>query len=220
MPKLIASLLLWFLSASATAGTLLVLGDSLSAGYGLAPGQGWVALLEQRLEQRGDAWRVVNASISGDTTAGGRSRLPAALERHQPAVLVLELGANDGLRGLSLTAMRNNLDAMIAQAHAVGARVLLIGMRMPPNYGPRYTEGFSAIYAELAAKHDVPLVPFLLERVALDAGLMLSDNLHPNGRAQPLLLDTVWPVLEPLLSSSTAQATVPETTEKGNSAGK
>lgn len=211
---------MWFLSSSATAGTLLVLGDSLSAGYGLAPGQGWVSLLQQRLEQRGDAWRVVNASISGDTTAGGRSRLPAALERHQPDVLLLALGANDGLRGLSLTAMKRNLNAMIEQARAAGAHVLLIGMQMPPNYGPRYTQGFSAIYAELAAEHDVPLVPFLLERVALDAGLMLSDNLHPNALAQPLLLDTVWSQLEPLLSDTRTHATVVKTTGEGNSAGK
>jgi acyl-CoA thioesterase I len=220
MPKLIASLLLWFLASSATAGTLLVLGDSLSAGYGLTPGQGWVDLLQQRLEQRGDAWRVVNASISGDTTAGGRSRLPAALERYQPDVLVLELGANDGLRGLSLTAMKRNLNAMIEQARAAGAHVLLIGMQMPPNYGPRYTQGFSAIYAELAAEHEVPLVPFLLERVALDAGLMLSDNLHPNARAQPLLLDTVWPQLEPMLLDTRTHAAVLKTTGKGDSAGK
>ena len=211
---------MWFLSSSATAGTLLVLGDSLSAGYGLTPGQGWVSLLQQRLEQRGDTWRVVNASISGDTTAGGRSRLPAALERHQPDVLVLELGANDGLRGLSLTAMKRNLNAMIEQARSAGARVLLIGMQMPPNYGPRYTQGFSAIYAELAATHEVPLVPFLLERVALDASLMLSDNLHPNARAQPLLLDTVWPQLEPMLSDTGTHATVLKTTGEGNSAGK
>lgn len=197
-----------------------MLGDSLSAGYGLTPGQGWVSLLQQRLEQRGDAWRVVNASISGDTTAGGRSRLPAALERHQPDVLLLELGANDGLRGLSLTAMKSNLNAMIEQARAAGAHVLLIGMQMPPNYGPRYIQGFSAIYAELAAQHDVPLVPFLLERVALDAGLMLSDNLHPNAQAQPLLLDTVWSQLEPMLSGTGPHATVLKTTRKENSAGK
>ena len=220
MPKLIASLLLWFLTSSATAGTLLVLGDSLSAGYGLEPGQGWVELLEQRLEQRGESWRVINASISGDTTAGGRARLPAALERHRPDVLLLELGANDGLRGLSLAAMQDNLGAMIEQAHATGARVLLIGMRMPPNYGPRYTRAFTAIYEELASEHGVPLVPFLLERVALEANLMLPDNLHPNARAQPLLLDTVWPTLAPLLSGGPAQATVSKTTGRGNSAGK
>ena len=206
MPKLIASLLLWFLSSSAAAGTLLVLGDSLSAGYGLAPEQGWVTLLEQRLERQGLPWHVVNVSISGDTTAGGRARLPALLERHRPDVLLLELGANDGLRGLSLAAMKDNLAAMIAQARAAGAQVLLIGMQMPPNYGPRYTERFSAIYRELAAEQEVPLVPFLLEKVALDPGLMLGDNLHPNARAQPLLLDTVWPALEPILSARQAQA--------------
>lgn len=220
MPKLIASLLLWSLSSLAAANSLLVLGDSLSAGYGLAPDEGWVALLAQRLEQRGESWRVINASISGDTTAGGRARLPAALARHQPDVLILELGANDGLRGLSLDAMKDNLDAMIAQVRATGARVLLIGMRMPPNYGPRYTERFATIYAELAAEHGIPLVPFLLERVALDAGLMLDDNLHPNARAQTLLLDTVWPALEPLLSHRAAQAVPLKTTKREKSAGK
>ena len=206
MLKLIASLLLWFLSSSAAGGTLLVLGDSLSAGYGLAPEQGWVTLLEQRLERQGLPWHVVNASISGDTTAGGRARLPALLERHRPDVLLLELGANDGLRGLSPAAMKDNLAVMIAQTRAAGAQVLLIGMRMPPNYGPRYTERFTTIYRELAAEQEVPLVPFLLEKVALDPGLMLDDNLHPNAKAQPLLLDTVWPALEPILSAWQARA--------------
>ena len=220
MPKLIASLLLWFLSFTAAANTLLVLGDSLSAGYGLAPDEGWVALLEQRLEQRGETWRVVNASISGDTTAGGQARLSAALARHQPDVLILALGANDGLRGLSLRAMQENLDAMITHALNNGTRVLLVGMRMPPNYGPRYTERFAAIYGELAVRHDIPLVPFLLEKVALDPGLVLEDNLHPNARAQPLLLDTVWPALEPLLAAASSTGASEKTLEPGISAGK
>lgn len=203
----------------ATAGTLLVLGDSLSAGHGLAPGQGWVALLQQRLEQQEPSWHVVNASISGDTTAGGLARLPAALERHQPDVVLLELGANDGLRGLSLSAMQDNLEAMITTAHAASARVLLIGMHLPPNYGPRYTERFSAIYRELATRHGLPLVPFLLERVALDPGLMLSDNLHPNAAGQPLLLDTVWPVLRLLLDTAGTH-TADKTTQAADGAEK
>jgi acyl-CoA thioesterase-1 len=212
-------MLLWLLAWPAAAGTVLVLGDSLSAGYGLPAGQGWVNLLEQRLEQQDLSWRVVNDSISGDTTAGGLARLPATLERHRPDVLMIALGANDGLRGLSLTEMKNNLEAMIAEAGAAGARVLLIGMRMPPNYGPRYTERFSAIYRELANRHQLPLVPFLLERVALDPALMLSDNLHPNAAAQPLLLDTVWPVLQPLLDGGTGHMAI-KTAREEESAGK
>jgi acyl-CoA thioesterase-1 len=212
-------MLLWLLAWPAAAGTVLVLGDSLSAGYGLPAGQGWVNLLEQRLEQQDLSWRVVNDSISGDTTAGGLARLPATLERHQPDVLLIALGANDGLRGLSLAEMKNNLEAMIAEAGAAGARVLLIGMRMPPNYGPRYTERFSAIYRELANRHQLPLVPFLLERVALDPALMLSDNLHPNAAAQPLLLDTVWPVLQPLLDGGRSHTAI-KTAREEKSAGK
>jgi acyl-CoA thioesterase-1 len=182
-----------------TAPTIVVFGDSLSAGYGLAPGEGWVELLARRLQQRGYPHRVINASISGDTTAGGVSRIEATLRHHRPALLLLELGANDGLRGLSLQALKANLSSIIARAKASGTRVLLLGMALPPNYGPRYTERFSAIYGELAAEQQLPTPPFLLERVALDPALMQADNLHPNAAGQPLLLETVWPALTPHL---------------------
>ncbi|MEW6647277.1 MAG: arylesterase [Pseudomonadota bacterium] len=199
MRNFLLAILLFIVACHAQAGTVLVLGDSLSAGYGLTAGEGWVALLQQRLEQRGLEHTVVNASISGDTTAGGLARLDAVLDQHRPDWLLLELGANDGLRGLSLTAMRDNLDAMVMRARARGIKVVLIGMQIPPNYGRVYTERFAAIYGELAARHRLSFVPFLMERVALDPALIQADQLHPNAAAQPLLLDTVWPVLEPLL---------------------
>jgi acyl-CoA thioesterase-1 len=199
MRKILLSLLLFCVLLPANAGTLLVLGDSLSAGYNLAPGQGWVELLQQRLQERAIPCTVVNASVSGDTTAGGLARLDALLAQHHPDILLLELGANDGLRGLSLPAMKRNLNAIIDRAQAADAQVLLIGMQMPPNYGPRYTERFHAIYGELAREQQLPLVPFLLEKVALEPALMQPDNFHPNAEAQPLLLETVWPLLRPML---------------------
>ncbi len=198
MRILFASLLL-LLSPSVWSGTLLVFGDSLSAGYGVEASQGWVDLLAQRLEKIKLPYKVVNASISGETSAGGLSRITAELKRHQPDILILELGANDGLRGLPLKAMKNNLSSIIQQAKASGAQVLLVGMQMPPNYGPRYTERFFAIYGELAKEQQLPLVPFLLEKVALAPNLMQADNLHPNTKGQPLLLKTVWPELAPML---------------------
>ncbi len=187
-------------SQSAWCGTILIFGDSLSAGYGVTQGAGWVDLLAQRLTEKKLSYQVINASISGDTSAGGLSRISAELKRHRPDIVILELGANDGLRGLPLKAMKSNLSSIIAQTKTAGARVLLLGMQMPPNYGPRYTERFSAIYGELAKEQQLPLVPFLLEKVALDPSLMQTDNLHPNAKGQPLLLETVWPVLQPLLS--------------------
>lgn len=201
MRILFASLLL-LLSPSVWSGALLVFGDSLSAGYGIEAGHGWVDLLTQRLEKKKLPYKVVNASISGETSAGGLSRIAAELRRLQPDILILELGANDGLRGLPLKAMKNNLSSIIRQAKASGSEVLLVGMMMPPNYGPRYTERFSAIYGELAKEQQLPLVPFLLEKVALDPKLMQADNLHPNAKGQPLLLETVWPVLQPMLVSN------------------
>ncbi|HET9484515.1 MAG TPA: arylesterase [Xanthomonadales bacterium] len=177
--------------------TVLVVGDSLSAAYGLPAEQGWVALLSERLAPRGVA--VVNASISGDTSAGGAARLEAELARSAPAVVVIALGANDGLRGLPVEAMRANLERMILAAKARGAKVLLIGMRIPPNYGPDYTEAFHGSYAALAAKHGVALLPFLLEPIADGRADFLDDQLHPNAGAQPKLLAHVWPALEPLL---------------------
>jgi acyl-CoA thioesterase-1 len=187
------------LSASATERTLLVMGDSLSAAYGLRSEQGWVALLEQRLIEQQRGWRVVNASISGETTDGGAARIDSEIATHAPDLVIIELGANDGLRGLPLQHARTNLERMIEAAKAAGADVLLIGMRMPPNYGPAYTSGFFDLFAELAREHEAALLPFLLEPIAADRDAFLDDNLHPTAEAQPLLLDHVWPALEPLL---------------------
>ncbi len=180
---------------------LLVVGDSLSAEYGLPRGTGWVQLLADRLRASGSDYRVVNASISGETTSGGRTRLPALLKEHRPRVIVLELGANDGLRGLPLTVMRDNLATMIRQGQAAGAKVLLVGLRVPPNYGREYTERFADTFAMLAREFKVPLVPFLLEGFAESLDLFQADRIHPSAEAQPLMLDNVWPVLRPLLGA-------------------
>jgi acyl-CoA thioesterase-1 len=188
--------------AIGSAQSILVLGDSLSAAYGMPVDQGWVALLRQRIEQQAVGFDVVNASISGETTQGGITRLPALLERHQPRILVLELGANDGLRGTPLPVIRQNLARLITLGQNAGARVLLVGIRLPPNYGPRYSEGFHAIFAELSESQQVSRVPFLMEGVALDRGLMQSDGLHPNADAQRRLLDNVWPYLAPMLAAA------------------
>ncbi|RRQ21079.1 arylesterase [Thiohalobacter thiocyanaticus] len=178
---------------------ILVLGDSISAAYGMELEQGWVHLLQQRLRDQGYPHRVVNASISGETTAGGAARLPALLQEHTPCLVVIELGGNDGLRGLGLQQSRDNLAGMTERAQAAGARVLLLGMRLPPNYGPAYTDAFADIYHELADSYETAVLPFLLEDVALEDGLMQADRIHPTAAAQPRLLDNVWPVLEPLL---------------------
>jgi acyl-CoA thioesterase I len=179
---------------------LLVLGDSLSAEYGLPRGTGWVQLLADRLRDSGSNYRVVNASISGETTSGGRTRLPALLKQHRPRVVVLELGANDGLRGLPLNLMRDNLAAMIREAQAGGAQVLLVGVRVPPNYGREYAERFAGTYAELARELKVRLVPFLLDGFAESFDLFQADRIHPTAEAQPRILDNVWPVLRPMLA--------------------
>lgn len=181
------------------APVVLVMGDSLSAGYGMPATQGWVALLADRLERRTPPWEVVNASISGETTAGGRSRIVDALARHRPQVVVIALGANDGLRGLPTEGTAANLAWMIGAAHGAGAEVLLVGMQMPPNLGPDYTRAFADNYTTLAARFDVALLPFLLEPIALDAEAYQDDNLHPVAAAQPRLLEHVWESLEPLL---------------------
>jgi acyl-CoA thioesterase-1 len=181
------------------ASPILVFGDSLSAGYGLHPEEGWVPLLQKRLQAQGYVTPVVNASVSGETTGGGVQRLPRALELHKPWLVILELGANDGLRGLPVPEARANLEKMIAATRATGAQLMLVGMRMPPNYGPRYTADFYQMYQDLALHDHVPLVPFLLEAVALDPALMQADALHPSARGSPLVLDTVWPRLLPLL---------------------
>ncbi|GCB04589.1 arylesterase [Ralstonia sp. SET104] len=178
---------------------VVVLGDSLSAGYGLAQGTGWVALLDKRLKERKPDYSVANASISGDTTAGGRSRLPAVLAREKPSVVILELGGNDALRGLSLASSEANMKAMIEASQAAGAKVLLVGMRIPPNYGPDYSERFFAMFAKLAQQHKLPLVPFLLDGVAQHPEWFQEDRIHPIAAAQPIMLDNVWPKLEPLL---------------------
>lgn len=190
----------------AVARTILVVGDSLSASYGIDVESGWVARLQQRLEERKLDYKVVNASISGDTTANGRVRLPRALAQHKPAVVVLELGGNDGLRGLPLEEMKRNLAAMIEASKAGGAEVVLVGIRLPPNYGPRYNERFQAIYEELAAQYRAPLVPFLLEGVYEQDGLMQPDGIHPTAAAQPRMLENVWPKLEPVLRAREARA--------------
>jgi len=185
-----------------TAAPLLVLGDSLSAEYGLARGTGWVALLEQRLRQRQHPLPVINASISGETTAGGRTRLPALLAAHQPGIVIIELGGNDALRGLPLRGTQDNLEAMVRAAQAAGARVLLLGMQVPPNYGSRYTQEFAQMFADVAQKYRTVLVPFLLAGIgdAPDAAQWFqSDRIHPNARAQPRMRDTVWEQLHPLL---------------------
>lgn len=187
--------------APAARPVLLVIGDSLSAGYGLETGAGWVALLQKRLQERHAPWRVVNASISGETSAGGMSSLPALLQRDQPKLVLIELGGNDALRGLSLAATESNLRSMASACQMFGARVLLIGMRIPPNYGAAYTRGFEAIFPRVAQLQHTALVPFLLAGVVDHPDWFQADNIHPTAAAQPTMLDTVWPVLEPLLQS-------------------
>jgi acyl-CoA thioesterase-1 len=187
------------LSAGAWGKTILVFGDSLSAAYGIAAQRGWVALLAGRLQRERLDYSVVNASISGETTAGGLARLPRALAREKPAVLILELGANDGLRGLDLAEMERNLRAMIAMARGARAQVLLVGMRIPPNYGPDYAGDFAGAFARVARIEGVPLVPFLLEGIAADLDNFQSDRIHPTEAAQPALLENVWKPLRPLL---------------------
>jgi len=196
---LLLSLLLVALSSPAIAGTVLIVGDSLSAAYGMPVEQGWVALLQKRLASEQPGWQIVNSSISGDTTANARARLPQAMQRHQPEVVVLELGGNDGLRGLSLERMKANLADMIAMIHDNSARVLLIGVQLPPNYGPVYTSRFHAIYRELAEEYDVVLLPSMVEGVGTRSDLMQGDGIHPNVRAQPMIAERIWQRLEPLI---------------------
>lgn len=186
-------------SASAAPPTVLVMGDSLSAGYGMAAEQGWVALTAKRIAVEKPRWRVVNASISGETTAGGRSRIIDALARERPKVVVIALGANDGLRGLPTARSAANLAYMIGAAHGIGAKVLLIGMQMPPNLGAGYTRAFEQNYRTLAQRFDVSLLPFLLAPIATDRDAYQDDNLHPTAAVQPQLRDHVWTMLAPLL---------------------
>lgn len=199
---------MWFLSAglalmcmaqNAAAGTVLIVGDSISAGFGLDTRKGWVALLEQRLKNEGFDDTVVNASISGDTSAGGLARLPAALAAHKPEVVIIELGGNDGLRGQPPAQLQQNLASMIQQSRDSGAKVLLLGMQILPNYGKRYVEAFNKVFGDVAQEKKVPLVPFFLEGVGGHPELMQADGLHPAVGAQDKLLENVWPSLKPLL---------------------
>ena len=189
----------------AGSGTILVMGDSLSAAYGVETEKAWVAQLRKRLDSRDYAgWSVVNASISGETTDGGLRRLPDLLSRHQPDIVVIELGGNDGLRGFPPSVIENNLARMIEQSQQAGSRVLLVGMQMPPNYGPRYTEAFASIYPELAEAQDTALVPFFLDGIYNQQGMMQDDGIHPTAEAQTKLLDNLWPHLKPLLERDTS----------------
>jgi len=204
---LIASLMLlgWLGSARAenpqpSNHNILVIGDSLSAEYGIRRDSGWVRIIQQRLQQEAPGYTMRNASISGDTTSGGLSRMPAALERYRPAIVVIELGSNDALRGLPLDMTRGNLARMIALAKDAGARVVLAGMQIPPNYGRPYSEQFRTLFVDLAKEHETGFVPFLLEGVALDRTLFQDDGMHPNEAAQPLIADNVWAVLGPMVA--------------------
>ncbi|MBA1184357.1 arylesterase [Stutzerimonas nitrititolerans] len=189
--------MLW--AQGALAGTALVVGDSISAAFGLETSQGWVHLLQQRLNDGEHDYQVVNASISGDTSAGGLARLPALLREHEPDIVIIELGGNDGLRGQPPAQLKRNLAAMAEQAQQAGAKVLLLGMRMPPNLGQRYTSAFADAFDSLAEEKDLPYVQFLLEGIGGVQGMMQADRVHPTAQAQELMLDNVWPVLEPLL---------------------
>jgi acyl-CoA thioesterase-1 len=185
--------------AAGAAPVLLVLGDSISAGYGLAAGTGWVSLLAQRLQAEGYRYTVINGSITGDTTAGGRARLPAFLKDNQPAIVIIELGGNDALRGGNLAATRANLDAMVTAAQDAKAKVLIVGMQLPPNYGPVYVRDFSALFVDVAKAKRVPLVPAFFAGFGEDLSLFQPDRIHPTAEAQAKLLDNVWPTLQPLL---------------------
>jgi len=194
-----AGLALMLMAQNAAAGTVLVVGDSISAGLGLDTSKGWVSLLRQRLEHEGFKDSVVNASISGDTTANGQARLPALLAANKPSVVIVELGGNDGLQGHPPAQMQQNLAAMIDASRAAGAKVLLLGMKLPPNYGARYTNAFAQVYSQLGEQKQVPLVPFFLEGVGGVPSLMQADGIHPAVNAQGKLLENVWPQLKPLL---------------------
>jgi acyl-CoA thioesterase-1 len=185
--------------AAVASPVILVWGDSLCAAYGLEPSQGWVALLETRLQAQGYDYTVVNGCVSGETTAGGLSRIYTGLALHKPSIVLLELGSNDGLRGTPLKVMKGNLGEMITLSRKAGAKVVLLGMLMPPNYGPVYTKGFSDVYKDLARQYSLPLLPFMLKGVADHRDLMQADNMHPQAKGEPIVLDNVWPKLKPLL---------------------
>ncbi|WPO98553.1 arylesterase [Pseudomonas sp. HR96] len=194
-----AGLALLLMAQNAAAATVLIVGDSISAGFGLDTSKGWVSLLRQRLEHEGSSDVLVNASITGDTSANGAARLPALLSEHKPALVIIELGGNDGLRGLQPAQLQQNLATMIDRSRAAGAKVLLLGMQLPPNYGVRYTQAFSRVYSDLAEQKQVALVPFFLQGIGGNAQLMQADGIHPAVNAQGMLLENVWPTLKPLL---------------------
>lgn len=198
-------LLLYALAFSAQAGpsTLLVLGDSLSAGYGLNDGEGWVSLMQRRLAAGPRHWDVINASVSGETSAGGLARLPDLLDKYHPAVVLIELGANDGLRALSIDAMKTNLTAMVTRSQRAGARVAVFEMRIPSNYGPAYTTGFTQAFTDVTSDAHATLIPFFLAPIALQPDQWFqSDGIHPNAKAQPLILGAVWPTIQMLLQAT------------------
>jgi acyl-CoA thioesterase-1 len=192
-------MLCWVTGPLLAGPSIVILGDSLSAAYGMEISQSWPSLLQQRLIENGYAHRVFNSSIAGDTTQGGATRLPRLLDKNQPDVVILELGGNDGLRGLPIEVTGQNLSSMIEQSQSAGASVILSEMRIPPNYGRTYTEKFNALYTTLANQYDIGLLPFLLDDIALEPGLMMADGIHPTAEAQPLILEKVWIHLEPLL---------------------
>jgi acyl-CoA thioesterase-1 len=205
---LTAAALLWFAGvAAAQPAVVLVLGDSLSAGYGVPQGKGWVDLLRQKVDAEGYGFKVVNASISGETTLGGRNRLPALLRTHAPAIVIVELGANDALRGADLARTQDNLQAIVSAAKRAGADVLVLGMRVPPNYGPEYTRRFQAMFVEVAKAQRAALVPFMLEGFAEKRVLFQEDGIHPTLEAQPMILDTIYPKLRPLLERRRGRGT-------------
>jgi len=200
--RLILGVIVSLISLSASSGSILIMGDSISASHGIEVQQGWATLLQERLEEQNSVFTVENESISGETSAGGLARIDQALDRHKPTLVLLELGANDGLRGLSPFVMKKNLAEMIHRSEQAGAKVLLLGMKIPPNYGKRYIETFFDVYRQLAEEHDVSRVPFLLDGVALNKELIQQDGLHPNARAQPFILENIWPYLLPMLDGS------------------
>ncbi|HSH42335.1 MAG TPA: arylesterase [Arenicellales bacterium] len=192
-------LVVWSAPAASSSPVILVLGDSLSSAHGIGEQQGWVSLLQDRLDENGHPHQVVNASVSGDTTRDALSRLDAVIARHQPDIAIVELGGNDGLRAFSIDSIEENLSRIIRMLREAGARVVLAAMRMPPNYGPVYTRAFENLYPALADRFDAALVPFFMDGVATDRALMQDDDIHPNAAAQPILLENVWRVLQPLL---------------------
>ena len=193
---------LWPVWVAADDATIVILGDSLSAAYGMELSESWPSLLQQRLNENGHAYQVFNSSITGETTQGGLTRLPRLLEQHEPAIVIIELGGNDGLRGLPLEVTGNNLARMIEHSLAAGARVVLAEMRIPPNYGRTYTEKFNGTYSDLAARYDVVLLPFVLQEIAFEPGMMQADGIHPTAAAQPIILEQVWKALAPVLDDA------------------